>query len=108
MTNVQDNIVEHVLECISLVATYTNKFRKIPDNRSENKLDKSDNKSEHENIDRSSVLDMLEEISILLCKLLATMITAPITGRMFTPLPSSKYSTEDLQASLQAQMSQKI
>ena len=91
MTNVQDNIVEHVLECISLLDTYTVKNRKTG----------------QEHVDRNSVLDMLEEISILLCKLLATMITAPITGRMFTPLPSSKFNTDDLHSSLQEQMSQR-
>ena len=91
MTNVQDNIVEHVLECISLLDTYTVKYRKTG----------------QEHVDRNSVLDMLEEISILLCKLLATMITAPITGRMFTPLPSSKFNTDDLHSSLQEQMSKR-
>ena len=91
MTNVQDNIVEHVLECISLLDTYTAKYQKI---------------GEQEHINRGSVLDMLEEISILLCKLLATMITAPITGRMFIPLPSSKFNTDDVHSSLQKQMSQ--
>ena len=96
MTRVQDNIVEHVLECIALLDTFTVKYRKSPNG-----------KSEQDYVDRNSVLDMLEEISILLCKLLSTMITAPITGRMFTPLPSSKFNTDNLHSSAQEQMSQK-
>ena len=47
---------------------------------------------------------LLEDVKIDLCNLTSRLVTAPITGRMFLPLPVDYVSPEDTQKSLHAQL----
>lgn len=51
-----------------------------------------------------SVKEVLFDVHIALCKLASVLVTAPITGRMFLPLPQSYVSHEEQQESLRAQL----
>ena len=53
---------------------------------------------------RAYCVDALEEVTVALCNLLALLITAPISGRMFVPLPASHFSAEAKELSLREQL----
>lgn len=48
--------------------------------------------------------EVIKEIEIDLCNLLASMVTAPLSGRMFIPIPSEYTGASAMQDSLEAQM----
>lgn len=53
---------------------------------------------------RESALDMLKDLEQQLCELAAIFITAPISGRIFTPLPHEHLSEAEQVLSLEEQM----
>lgn len=53
---------------------------------------------------RERALDMLRDVEHELCTLAASFITAPMSGRMFTPLPHEYISEEERRESLYKQM----
>ena len=93
MTHMQDNIVQHVLNAIQVLETHAHALEHMPHNT----VDKAVAKHAH-------VQDMLQEINILLCNLVSVMVTAPITGRMFIPLPQSKTTARAAEESMQMQL----
>ena len=93
MTHMQDNIVQHVLNAIQVLETHAHTLEHMPHNT----VDKAVAKHAH-------VQDMLQEINILLCNLVSVMVTAPITGRMFIPLPQSKTTSKAAEESMQMQL----
>jgi hypothetical protein len=48
--------------------------------------------------------EILEDVRISLCNMLSLLVTAPITGRMFLPLPADSLSDQTIEASLCAQL----
>ena len=48
--------------------------------------------------------DMLQDLEVHLCKMAASLATAPMSGRMFIPLPSEFVSEEQAYESRHAQM----
>jgi len=89
MTTVEDNVVDSILKCIRLVeekhamlgATEKNTEAALEDAR-----------------------ELLFDVRIALCRLASALVTAPITGRMFLPLPASYVTPEEAQASLRLQL----
>jgi hypothetical protein len=72
MTSCKENVVEAVLQRISKCKEHQSVLRQLP--------------ADEEQV-RERALDMLEDIEHELCNLAAMFITAPISGRIFTPLP---------------------
>jgi len=89
MASVRGNVVENVLECMQVVDKHVQGIK---------------NSKEQGEALKAYCTDALEEITIALCKLLGLLITAPISGRMFVPLPSSQVSAEAREKSLQEQL----
>jgi hypothetical protein len=72
MTSCKGNVVEAVMQRISKCKEHQSVLRQLP--------------ADEEQV-RERALDMLEDIEHELCNLAAMFITAPISGRIFTPLP---------------------
>ena len=53
---------------------------------------------------REKTHEVLEDVKIALTNMLSLLVTAPITGRMFLPLPINFLSEEEIAASLCTQM----
>ena len=93
MTHMQDNVVQHLLNALQVLETHAQTLNNMPHNT----VDKANAKHAH-------MQDMLEEINILLCNLVSVMVTAPITGRMFIPLPQSKTTARAAEESMHMQL----
>ena len=89
MANTNGNVVEHVLQCMQVVDKHMNKIR--------------DSSTQGETL-KELCVDALEEVTVALCKLLGLLITAPISGRMFVPLPASHFDAAAKKKSLQEQL----
>ena len=89
MTSVQGNVVQEVLGCIAACAEHQAALA-APEADAQ-KL-------------RERALDMLKDVEQKLCALAASCLTAPMTGRMFTPLPHEYVSESERRQSLEAQM----
>ena len=92
MTNVRNNVVEDVLKCISIIDARRDAMQAQTENAAQL---------------RESTTDMLLEIKIILSNLIASFITAPVSGRMFIPLPPAHVTEEDKARSLQQQLQQR-
>jgi hypothetical protein len=89
MTSCKANVVEAVLHRISKCGEHQEVLRQLP--------------ADAEQL-RERAMDMLQDIEQELCELAAIFITAPMSGRIFTPLPHEHTSEQKLLESLQAQM----
>jgi hypothetical protein len=89
MTSCKANVVEAVLHRISKCGQHQEVLRQLP--------------ADAEQL-RERVMDMLQDIEQELCELAAIFITAPMSGRIFTPLPHEHTSEQKLLESLHAQM----
>ena len=89
MANTSGNVVEHVLECMQVVDKHMNNIR---------------NSSTQGDTLKELCMDALEEVTVALCKLLGLLITAPISGRMFVPLPASHFDAAAKKKSLEEQL----
>jgi hypothetical protein len=89
MTSCKGNVVEAVLQRISKCGEHQAVLRQLP--------------ADAEQL-RERALDMLQDIEHDLCELAAIFITAPMSGRIFTPLPHEHTSEQVLVESLHAQM----
>jgi len=89
MTSVQGNVVQEVLACISTC--------------SEHQAALAAHEADAQKL-RERALDMLKDVEQKLCALAASCLTAPMTGRMFTPLPHEYVSESERRQSLEAQM----
>jgi hypothetical protein len=89
MTSVHGNVVQEVLGCIAICTQHQAELAvHEPD------LPKL----------RERALDMLKDLEQKLCALAASCLTAPMSGRMFTPLPHEYVSEKNRRESLEAQM----
>ncbi len=95
MTNISRNVVNDVLKSIECCTQKQKTLARF--------------QARHEEAVTLKLLveDMLKEIEIDLCNLAASFITAPMSGRLFIPLPSEfvdeKVAQESLVAQLRAQ-----
>lgn len=89
MVNINNNVVENVLECLRSIEMYKNKLKLCT-------LAPPSIKEYY--------LDAFEELTIVLCRLITQLVTAPISGRMFIPLPASQCTHSDKQTSLTQQL----
>ncbi|NBX17957.1 MAG: hypothetical protein EBR09_11385 [Proteobacteria bacterium] len=89
MSGVENNVMDSVLQCIRLLA------------EKQRVLAKNDKGMESLN---KEIQEVLFDVHIALCRLASTLVTAPITGRMFLPLPQSYVTPEEQQESLCAQL----
>ena len=85
MTSVEGNVIEAILKCIRMVSEKQERL-------------------EAGGAEASGVRETLEDVRIELCRLASLLVTAPITGRMFLPLPGAYVSAEDAQKSLRSQL----
>ena len=89
MTSCKGNVVEAVLQTITLCGEHEAALRQHPADAE---------------LLRERALDMMQEIEQHLCQLAATFITAPMCGRIFTPLPHEHTGEQERLESLHAQM----
>jgi hypothetical protein len=89
MTSVQGNVVQEVLACIATC--------------SEHQAALAAPEADAQKL-RERALDMLKDVEQRLCALAASCLTAPMTGRMFTPVPHEYVSENERRQSLEAQM----
>lgn len=89
MANIGGNVVQNVLDCMQIVDKHMNSIR---------------NSSKQGEALKELCVDALEEVTVALCKLLGLLITAPISGRMFVPLPASHFDAAAKEKSLQKQL----
>jgi hypothetical protein len=89
MTSCKGNVVEAVLKRISACEEHQAVLKHL-----------------HGDVEqvRERALDMLQDIEQELCKLAAEFVTAPISGRIFTPLPHEHLSEQQSSESLHVQM----
>jgi len=89
MTSCKGNVIEAVLKRISMCEQHQEVLKNLQGDVE---------------LVRERAQDMLQDIEQELCKLAAEFITAPISGRIFTPLPHEHLSEQQLLESLHAQM----
>jgi hypothetical protein len=89
MTSCKGNVVEVVLQKIVNCSEMQKILQSMP--------------ADAEQI-RERAVDMLRDIEQQLCDLAATFITAPMSGRIFTPLPHEFGTEQRLVQSLEDQM----
>lgn len=92
MTNISRNVVKDVLKCIERCTEMQEALKKLP--------------SRHEEAAalKQQADDMLKDIEIDLCNLAASFVTAPISGRLFIPLPCEFVDEHAAQESIVAQL----
>jgi len=87
MTNISRNVLSDVLRCVQRCGEHQ-KTLAAGDRESAQQL----------------AIDMLQDMEIELCNLAASLVTAPISGRIFIPLPP-EYTDKQVQAdSMHAQL----
>jgi hypothetical protein len=89
MTSCQGNVISEVLKCIELCEQNNASMLHVA--------------GDSEKI-RAVALEMINEMEQRLCRLTAIFLTAPISGRLFTPLPHENILEQHIQESLEAQM----
>ena len=95
VSNIRNNVVEQVLHCISILDTHRDAIQAQTEQSNDARQLR----------ERSA--DMLQEIKIVLCNLITGLITAPVSGRMFIPLPPAHVTEADKALSLQQQLQQR-
>ena len=92
MTNISQNVVSEVLLCIKKCTEKQTELACMP-------------ARQQETIDLNMrAEDMLQDLEVHLRKMAASLATAPMSGRMFIPLPSEFVSEEQAYESRHAQM----
>jgi hypothetical protein len=92
MTNTSRNVVSEVLLCIQTCTDKQAELASIP-------------AQQQETIDlKVRAGDMLQDIEIHLCKMAASLVTAPMSGRMFIPVPSEFVSEQAVYESRHVQL----
>lgn len=89
MTSCKGNVVEAVLHTIQRCGEHRSTLQQHP--------------ADAEQL-RERALDTLQDLELQLCELAALFITAPISGRIFTPLPHEHIREEERVRSLEDQM----
>lgn len=90
MTNISRNVVNDVLRCVRRCSEHQTTLAGLAPKDKETA--------------QALALDMLKDMEIELCNLAASLVTAPISGRMFIPLPT-EYVDRQVQAeSMHAQL----
>jgi hypothetical protein len=100
MASIGGNVVQSILKCIRVVSEKQMLLSSIQDQQGSKVLDCNATLSKF----TDDVRELLEDIKIDLCNLASCLVTDPITGRMFLPLPMDYVSPEDSQKSLHAQL----
>jgi hypothetical protein len=90
MTNVSRNLVNDVLQCIKHCSEKQEELKRMP--------------ARNDEALRIRALDMLKDIEINLCNLAACFVTAPMSGRLFIPLPCEYVDEATAQQSRAAQL----
>jgi hypothetical protein len=89
MTSCKGNVVEAVLQSIRKCGEHEATLSHLPPDAEQL---------------RERAIDMLQDIEQQLCELAAIFITAPMSGRIFTPLPHEHTDAQQQLESLHAQM----
>jgi hypothetical protein len=89
MTSCKGNVVQAVLQAIERCDEHARTLRQLP--------------PDAESV-RERALDIVQDLEQQLCQLAAMFITAPISGRIFTPLPHEYVSEAERVLSLEEQM----
>lgn len=89
MTSCKGNVVQAVLQAIKRCDEHARTLRQLP--------------PDAESV-RERALDIVQDLEQQLCQLAAMFITAPISGRIFTPLPHDHVSDAERVHSLESQM----
>jgi hypothetical protein len=76
MTNVSRNVVNDVLRCIARCEEHQQQLARLPA------------RGEESAVLKLKAEDMLKDMEIELCNLAASFVSAPMSGRMFVPLPN--------------------
>ena len=92
MTNVSRNVVNDVLRCLARCAEKQEALARLPARHDEAAAVKQ------------QAEDALRDLEIDLCNLAASFVTAPMSGRMFVPLPNEYVSEAAARESRHAQM----
>jgi len=92
MTNVSRNVVNDVLRCLARCTEKQEAIARLPARQDEAAAVKQ------------QAEDALRDIEIDLCHLAASFVTAPMSGRMFVPLPHEYVSESTAAESRHAQM----
>ena len=118
MTRVEDNVVESVLQCLRLVEekhaamgekdAAGEKQVKGEKHAKCEKPTKGEKHAKSTDVSVEAARELLFDVRIALCRLASALVTAPITGRIFLPLPPSYVSPEDAHRSLRAQLGQTV
>jgi len=89
MTAAEDNVVDSILKCIRLVEE-KHAMLGVKDKSTKDVIE--------------DARELLFDVRIALCRLASALVTAPITGRIFLPLPTSYVTPEEAQTSLRLQL----
>ncbi len=89
MTSCKGNVMEVVLKCIELCDQSKNTIQNMG--------------GDSEKI-RECAVEHFNDMEMHLCQMCAMFLGAPMSGRLFTPLPHENLNEEQLQQSLEAQM----
>ena len=89
MTSCKGNVMEEVLKCIALCDQSKHTIQNMP--------------GDSEKI-RECAVELVSDMEMHLCQMGAMFLAAPMSGRLFTPLPHENLNEEQLQQSLEAQM----
>jgi hypothetical protein len=100
MASIEGNVVQSILKCIRMVSEKQQLLSSLHEQRGCKVPDCNATRSKFVEDTR----ELLEDVKIDLCNLVSRLVTAPITGRMFLPLPVDYVSTEDAHKSLHAQL----
>ena len=109
MTSIEGNVVDAILKCIRMVSEKQASMSAAQGGAASGdaKAASGDARAASGDAKAASVeelREMLEDVKIDLCRLASLLVTAPITGRIFLPLPAAYVSAEDAQKSLRAQL----
>jgi|688.fasta_scaffold1341639_1 hypothetical protein len=89
MTSCKGNIIEEVLKCITLCEQHKRTMENMRGDPATM---------------RECAVDHFKDMESRLCEMAAMFLAAPMSGRLFTPLPHESLNEEQLQQSLEAQM----
>ena len=98
MASIEGNVVQSILKCIRMVSEKQQLLSSLHEQRGFKDCNTTRSKFVED------TRELLEDVKIDLCNLASRLVTAPITGRMFLPLPVDYVSTEDAHKSLHAQL----
>ena len=99
MTSIMHNVVSEILQCIQIL---NSKHKELERLSCKEGVMKHDNKKDC--CVKTFCLDAFLELDEALSSLASHLITAPITGRMFIPLPPAYVTQEEKDKSLSQQL----